>query len=141
MCTLYYLHDPGVEEVQELLDNLLPDVGHHNGGLAAVAIGGVHLEHVAEERRDGGQYDLVGQQLPVIAEDRHVSEQPVLLAQLGDGDNVAVVTLGINQYYHSMTNKRPVFRSRDPHQPMGRQYLPGRSPRGPRRPWSALSVT
>ena len=43
MCTLNYLHDPCVEEVQELLDNLLPDVWHHDGGLAAVPIGCVHL--------------------------------------------------------------------------------------------------
>ena len=92
-----YLHDPGVEKVQELLDDLLPDVGHHDGGVAAVAIGGVHLEDVTQERRDGGQDNLVGQELAVVAEDRHVGEQPVLLAQLGDGDDVAVVTLGINQ--------------------------------------------
>ena len=105
MFTLHYLHDPGVEEVQELLDNLLPDVRHHDSGLAAVTIGGVHLEHVAEERGDGGQHDLVGQQLPVIAEDRHVSEQPVLLAQLGDGDDVAVVTLGIDKSVLSLNDQ------------------------------------
>ena len=75
-----YLHDPGVEEVQELLDDLLPDVGHHDGGVAAVAIGGVHLEDVTQERGDRSQDDLVGQELAVIAEDRHVGEQPVLLA-------------------------------------------------------------
>ena len=62
-----------------------------------MAIGGVHLEDVTQERRDGGQDNLVGQELAVVAEDRHVGEQPVLLAQLGDGDDVAVVTLGINQ--------------------------------------------
>ena len=68
-----------------------------------MAIGGVHLEDVTQERRDRSQDDLVGQELAVIAEDRHVGEQPVLLTQLGDGDDVAVVTLGTNvQYYYGL---------------------------------------
>ena len=56
---LMYLHDPGVEEVQELLHDLLPDVGHHDGGLAAVTVGGVHLQHVTQEGGDRGQDNLV----------------------------------------------------------------------------------
>ena len=48
---------------------------------------------MAEEGRDGGQHDAVRHQLPIVAEDRHVREEAVLLAQLGDGDQVAVVAL------------------------------------------------
>ena len=44
-----------------MLYNLLSDVGHHDGGLAAVAGGAVHIQDVAEERGDGGQDDLVGE--------------------------------------------------------------------------------
>ena len=77
-----------------MLDNLPSDIGHDDGGLAVVAGAGVHgVQHVAEEGRHRGEDDLVGQQLPVVAEDRHVREQAVGLTQLRDGDDVAVMTI------------------------------------------------
>ena len=48
---------------------------------------------MAEEGRHGRQHYLVSQQLAVVAEDGDVSEEPILLTQLGDADDVAVVAL------------------------------------------------
>ena len=86
-----YLHYSGIEEVKKLLDNLLSNLRHDDGGLAGVV--GLHLQHVAEEGRHGGQHYLVGQELAVVTEDGDVSEQSILLAELGDANNVVVVTL------------------------------------------------
>ena len=85
------LHDPRVEKVQELLDNLPPDLWHDDGGLAGVA--GLHIKNMAEERRHGSQDYLVSQELPVVTENGDIGKQPILLAQLGYADNVAVVAL------------------------------------------------
>ena len=73
------------------MNNLPPDLWHDDGGLSGVA--GLHVKNMAEERRDGSQNNLVGQELPVVTEYGDVGKQSILLAELGYADNVAVVTL------------------------------------------------
>ena len=84
-----HLHDSGVEEVEQLLDGIAPHLRHEDDGLTL----GVALQHRAKEGRHRGEDEAVADQLAVLALDHRVREQLALLAQLGDGDYVAVVAV------------------------------------------------